>query len=155
MSQLKEDLEAIRDILIHQNQTLSVAESVTGGNVQALLTSVSMAISFFQGGITTYNIGQKVKHLGVEPIHAIKYNSVSEKVARELSIGAVKLFMSTYAIAVTGYVGPDDNNESGKPLAYISIAAENMEPYQNCLMKKLHVNWMTEVLFNDTLLNMP
>lgn len=99
-----------------------MAESVTGGNIQALLASVPMAVDFYQGGITTYNVGQKVKHLGVEPIHAIKCNSVSGKVAKELAIGAIKLFKSDFAIAVTGYVGPDENNETGKPFAFISIA---------------------------------
>ncbi|WP_028980882.1 CinA family protein [Sporocytophaga myxococcoides] len=122
MSSIHSDLDLIKDILISNNQTVSVAESVTGGNIQALLASVSMAIDFYQGGITTYNIGQKVRHLGVEPIHAIKCNSVSDKVARELAIGALKLFMSDFSIAVTGYVGPDENNDSDKPIAYISIA---------------------------------
>jgi len=122
MDKLFSDLELIKDILVSNNKTLSVAESVTGGNIQALLASVPMAIDFYQGGITTYNIGQKVKHLGVEPIHAIKCNSVSSKVANELAIGAIKLFMSDFSIAVTGYVGPDQNNDSDKPIAFISIA---------------------------------
>ncbi|MBO9702989.1 MAG: CinA family protein [Sporocytophaga sp.] len=137
MKSILSDLELIKDILVSNNQTLSVAESVTGGNIQALLASVPMAIDFYQGGITTYNIGQKVKHLGVEPIHAIKYNSVSGKVASELAIGAIKLFMSDFAIAVTGYVGPDENNDSDNPIAFISIARHSIEGISEVYNEKI------------------
>jgi nicotinamide-nucleotide amidase len=137
MSSVYDDLESIRDILVSSDKTLSVAESVTGGNIQALLSSVPMALDFYQGGITTYNMGQKVKHLGVEPIHASKFNSVSNKVARELAAGAIKLFTSDFAIAVTGYVGPDENNESGKPIAFISIAMISNEKISEVYQEKV------------------
>ncbi len=137
MSSVHEDLERIRDVLASNDKTLSVAESVTGGNIQALLASVPMALDFYQGGITTYNIGQKVKHLGVEPIHASKLNSVSGKVARELAFGAIKLFMSDFAIAVTGYVGPDENNDSGRPIAFVSISMITNEKISEVYHEKI------------------
>jgi nicotinamide-nucleotide amidase len=96
----------IRSLLAERHETLAVAESVTAGYVQAILSSAEEATFFFQGGITTYNLGQKCKHLQIDPIEALKSNCVSAKVALQMSIGVQKLFMSDYGISITGYAAP-------------------------------------------------
>lgn len=96
----------IRSLLAERHETLAVAESVTAGYVQAILSSAEEATFFFQGGITTYNLGQKCKHLQIDPIEALKSNCVSAKVALQMSIGVQRLFMSDYGIAITGYAAP-------------------------------------------------
>ena len=60
-----------------KKQSIAVAESVTSGLLQAAFSNAKEASFFFQGGITAYNIGQKSRHLLVEPLHAIEYNCVS------------------------------------------------------------------------------
>ena len=57
-----------------------MAESVTAGNIQAVFSLAADAMRFFQGGITTYNLGQKTKHLGIDPIHMAACNCVSENI---------------------------------------------------------------------------
>ena len=64
------DLEYIGKILKKKKETLAIAESVTAGVLQFALASITDASQFFQGGITAYNLGQKCRHLLVEPIHA-------------------------------------------------------------------------------------
>jgi nicotinamide-nucleotide amidase len=64
------------------------------------------AQEFFQGGITVYNLGQKSRHLHVDPIHAISCDSVSEHVAAEMAKHVTSLFMSDWGIAITGYASP-------------------------------------------------
>ncbi len=96
----------IRALLAARHETLAVAESVTAGYVQAILSSAEEASFFFQGGITTYNIGQKCKHLQIDPIEALQHNGVSAKCALQMSIGVQQLFMSDYGIAITGYASP-------------------------------------------------
>jgi nicotinamide-nucleotide amidase len=92
-----------------------VAESVTAGNLQAKFSLASQAISFFQGGITAYNLGQKTRHLGIDPISAARCNCVSELTAINMARGAAALFCSDWGIGVTGYAAPtpewgiDDN----------------------------------------------
>lgn len=49
----------IKDLLADRKETLSVAESVTAGHLQAAFSSALEATKFFQGGITAYNAGQK------------------------------------------------------------------------------------------------
>ena len=92
--------------MITADQTLAVAESVTSGHLQAALSLATEASRFFQGGITAYNLGQKARHLHVNPIHATSCNSVSQAVADEMAVNAGSLFSSDWSIGVTGYASP-------------------------------------------------
>lgn len=117
-------LQHIREQLIRKNQTLAVAESVTAGLLQLAFASAADAARFFQGGITAYNLGQKYKHLAVEPIHADQCNCVDRKVAMEMARNVTGLFHSDWGIAVTGYATPVP--ESGNQLyAWYAIAFKN------------------------------
>lgn len=99
-------IEGIREHMIAADQTLAVAESVTSGHLQAALSLATEASRFFQGGITAYNLGQKARHLHVNPIHATSCNSVSQAVADEMAMNACALFASDWSIGVTGYASP-------------------------------------------------
>src|SRR5688572_13935952 len=86
---------------------LAVAESLTGGHVQALVSSVSGISKVFAGGVTAYNEHQKVRHLKVDQTHAAENNCVSERVAREMALGVCRLFDVEIGLATTGYAEPD------------------------------------------------
>ena len=117
----KDILEAIGPILIEKKQTLSVAESVTSGFLQAAISAIPDASQFYQGGITAYNVAQKYHHLKVEPIHALATNCVSEQVSREMALHVCNQFNSDWGLAVTGYASPVP--ESGHELfAYYAIS---------------------------------
>ena len=107
--------------LLERNETISVAESVTSGYVQALLSSAVNAEQFYQGGITAYNLGQKCKHLAIEPVAAKKNNCVSEDVAKQMSIGVNKLFLSDYGVSITGYAAPYPEENIQDVFAYFAI----------------------------------
>src|SRR5215203_1295610 len=97
MNKGKDDLnldiiQLIRDRLLARKETVAVAESVSSGYLQLAFSRGKDAEKFYQGGITTYNLGQKAKHLCVEPIHALDCNSVSEKVASQMARGVNDLF---------------------------------------------------------------
>jgi nicotinamide-nucleotide amidase len=117
-------LEQIGNYLKNKKETIAVAESVTSGALQLALSSVFEASFFYQGGLTAYNLGQKFKHLSVEPIHAASVNCVSEKVAGDMATGVAVLFGSDWGIGITGYASPVP--ESGnKIFAYYSFAYKN------------------------------
>ena len=82
---------------------LAVAESITGGRIQSLVTAVSGASDVFVGGVTTYTIDQKVAHLGVEREVAIECDAVSEQVAHEMALGVCAMFGCACGVATTGY----------------------------------------------------
>ena len=71
--------------------TLAVAESMTGGRLQALVTAESGASAFFLGGITAYTLVQKTRHLGVDAVQAAAVDGVSAEVARAMARGVCAL----------------------------------------------------------------
>jgi nicotinamide-nucleotide amidase len=101
--------------------SVAAAESLTGGHVQALLTSVSGSSEYFRGGITAYTIDEKVKCLGVNRAHARRSNSVSQQVAVEMALGACRLFDADLAVATTGYAEPARASGVKTPMAWWAI----------------------------------
>jgi nicotinamide-nucleotide amidase len=114
-------LEKIHQSLKRRKETIAVAESVTAGLLQFTLAQIECASEFYQGGITTYNLGQKCRHLEVEPIAAENNNCVSEKVTAEMALGVCRLFSCQWGAGVTGYATPvaESNN---KVFAFYAIA---------------------------------
>jgi nicotinamide-nucleotide amidase len=102
--------------------TLAVAESMTGGQVQAKITALSGASDYFLGGITAYSLEQKVKHLGVNRAAAAAVNSVSAEVAEQMARGVCTLFGSDLAVATTGYAEPFKAASVTEPFAWWAIA---------------------------------
>ncbi len=100
---------------------LAVAESMTGGRVQALLTAEAGASEFFLGGITAYALAQKVRHLGVERRAAEAVDGVSAEVARQMARGACALFEADIAVATTGYAEPAPARGFGEPGVYWAL----------------------------------
>ena len=99
-------LKSIGNKLKRKKQTIAIAESVTAGLLQFAFSQMADASLFFQGGITAYNLGQKYKHLQVEPIYAEQCNCVSPSVADQMSLSVTHTFNSDWGIAITGYATP-------------------------------------------------
>jgi PncC family amidohydrolase len=115
-------LENIKAILTEAKKTVSVAESVTAGHLQAALSSAIEASRFFQGGITTYNLGQKCRHLQVDPINAAENDCVAKEVACTMARNVTALFTSHYGIAITGYASKMPEKGLNHLFAYFAIA---------------------------------
>ena len=104
-------------------RTLAVAESLTGGRLQALITGVSGASGYFLGGLSAYTIPHKVRLLGVDAAHAAAAAGVSERVASEMACGACRLFGADFAVATTGYAEPAPGLGVAAPQAWIAVAS--------------------------------
>lgn len=111
---------AIKTRLLQRQQTLAVAESMTCGGLQARIGRISGASNFFLGGITAYQLEQKVRHLKIDRAAAARVDCVSAGVARQMAKGACRLFGSDWGIATTGYAEP--NTSTATPYAYWAIA---------------------------------
>ncbi|MCU7694173.1 CinA family protein [Haoranjiania flava] len=108
----------IKKALIASEETIAVAESVTSGLLQAALTQVTGASSYFHGGMTLYNLGQKARHLKINTIHAEACNCVSKRVAEEMALSVSEMFGSEIGLAVTGYAAPMPENGIDEIFAY-------------------------------------
>jgi PncC family amidohydrolase len=101
--------------------TLATAESCTGGNVAARITSVAGASDYFLGGIVAYANDAKAKLLGVSPQTLATRGAVSAESAREMAEGARRAFAADLAVATTGIAGPDGGT-ARKPVGLVYIA---------------------------------
>ncbi len=118
-------LNAIKDFMVSHNKTLAVAESVTSGHLQAAFSLATDATRFFQGGITAYNLGQKARHLCIDPIKAEACNCVSETTASEMAINALHFFACDWAVGITGYAAPVPEIGVRDCFAFYAIASED------------------------------
>ena len=97
---------AIIKIMKGKGLTLATAESITGGGLGEVFTSISGASAVYQGGIITYSDVSKTKFLGILKRTLNKYTAVSEEVAIEMAQSVRAQFKSDYAISTTGVAGP-------------------------------------------------
>jgi len=97
--------DEILHIMREHGLTLSTAESCTSGRIAAMLTSVSGASDYFQGGLIAYQDKLKIEHLGVDVRDIAAYDVVSRQVAEQMVRGACRMFHTDMAIASTGYTG--------------------------------------------------
>lgn len=51
---MSDPVATLHRLLLRSRQTIAIAESITGGHVQTLLTASSGASAYFLGGITAY-----------------------------------------------------------------------------------------------------
>lgn len=120
----RSELEALIGIrLTARQQTLSVAESCTGGGIGQRLTAVPGSSVYFKGGLIAYSNEVKQAGCGVDPAILDTDGAVSESVARLMAAGVQRRLETDYALAVTGVAGPDGGTAT-KPvgLVYIAIA---------------------------------
>ncbi|WP_419800665.1 competence/damage-inducible protein A [Mucilaginibacter sp.] len=118
--------KAILLLMSKNKQTLSLAESCTGGYLAHLFTSLPGASSVFLGGAVSYSYEMKERMLGVNPDTLWETGAVSEETVREMAEGALRTFSSDYAVAVTGIAGPDGGTPE-KPVGTVWIAVANQE----------------------------
>ncbi|MGC9949709.1 MAG: competence/damage-inducible protein A [Bryobacteraceae bacterium] len=103
--------EVVGDMLRERHNTLSVAESCTGGLLGERITSVPGSSAYFLGGFITYVNRMKVEWLGVPEDIIAEFGAVSKETAEAMALGARRRTGSTYALAITGVAGPDGGSE--------------------------------------------
>lgn len=96
---------AVAKILLENNLKISVAESLTGGEVAAKLVDVAGISKSFIEGIVAYANEAKMNRLSVSAETLIKYGAVSEETAKEMAEGLIKGDV-TVSVSTTGIAGP-------------------------------------------------
>lgn len=117
-------LEAvIGNRLVAAGQTLSVAESATGGGLAQRITNVPGSSRYFVGGYITYSRRMKTALLGVPEELLARFGAVSKEVAQAMAEGARRAAHTDWAISITGNAGPaTDGEEAPVGTIFIGIA---------------------------------
>ena len=112
--------QLVHNILIERGESLSVAESCTGGAIASKFTAMAGASYYFQAGVVSYSNESKRDILGVNMDDIIRYGAVSGAVAVQMAEGAKRIGHSHYAISTTGIAGPTGGSAE-KPVGTVWI----------------------------------
>ncbi|QFS48036.1 competence/damage-inducible protein A [Nostoc sphaeroides] len=118
----------VGQLLRASKETLSVAESCTGGGLGQMLTEISGSSDYFWGGVISYDNSVKVGLLGVNQEDLDKFGAVSATVAEQMAVGVKTRLATTWGLSITGIAGPTGGTDT-KPvgLVYIGLAGPKDE----------------------------
>ena len=138
----------VGSLLQQRQETVSVAESCTGGGLGEQLTRISGSSSYFWGGVISYSNEVKQALLGVEPEALMQHGAVSEVVAQQMAVGVRDRLGTTWGISITGIAGPEGGTPT-KPvgLVYIGIAGPEIVTSVACQFGSHHdrllIRWLS------------
>lgn len=115
--------------LIEKHLTITAAESLTGGQLQAALTSIPGASQAFMGGFVTYANYAKEKLLAIPAEVIDKHGSVSEQTAILMAEQAKQKLGADVGVSLTGVAGPDSLEGQPVGTVWIGIAYRNKAGY--------------------------
>lgn len=112
--------KVIGDILRERKQTISAAESCTGGMISSRIVSVAGSSDYYIGGVCSYSNKEKTNLLKVKEDTLNKFGAVSEQTAIEMAIGVRELMETDFAVSTTGIAGPTGGSDK-KPVGLVWI----------------------------------
>jgi len=116
--------QAVVELLQQRGQTVSVAESCTGGLLGELITSVPGSSAVFEGGVISYSAQAKIKQLGVRPETIDEHGTISAETAEQMAAGCRQSFGTDWALSVTGSAGPSASEGKPPGTVFIAVAGE-------------------------------
>jgi nicotinamide-nucleotide amidase len=108
--------------LIGQKKTVAFAESITGGLVSHMVTSVPGSSAMLKGSIVCYTNDVKHHLLAVPKDILTQAGAVSEETAHILAEEVRLRLGSTYGVSITGEAGPVASEDKPVGLVYIGVA---------------------------------
>ena len=95
----------IAKLLTDRGETVSVAESSTGGLIAANLLSVPGASAYFQGGSVVYTLASRRAYLDL-PDRVRELKPLAEEMVAEFALAAREKLNTTWGVAELGAAGP-------------------------------------------------
>ncbi|WP_245725704.1 CinA family protein [Propionibacterium cyclohexanicum] len=137
--------------------TLASCESITGGGIGWVLTSIAGSSSVFRGGLITYATDLKVSLAGVDEHYVAGHGVINETTARQMAAGARQLCRADVAVAATGTAGPEGQDGVPPGSVWLCVSAPERTLTRHvtlsgdrCLVRRATVRAALELL-SDTL----
>ncbi len=108
-------------LLLARNESLTLAESCTGGGLACAVTEIPGSSAWFERSFVTYSNAAKSELLGVPEITIERHGAVSEATARAMAEGALAHSPAHWAVAITGIAGPAGGS-ADKPVGTVCFA---------------------------------
>lgn len=126
--------QGLVNLLTQKNQTVTTAESCTGGLIASNVTRIPGSSAVFEAGYVTYSNRIKSELLNVKKETLEAHGAVSEEVVLEMAKGALKASGADWAVSVSGIAGPSGGSEE-KPVGTVWICWGNKEQLKTkCLV---------------------
>jgi len=113
-----EKITKIASFLTSRNEHIATAESCTGGLISSAFTHISGSSAWFWGAVVAYDNSIKQNVLGVSQEILQNFGAVSPQTIEKMLEGALNLFKTEWAVAVSGIAGPGGAT-CGKPVGTV------------------------------------
>jgi nicotinamide-nucleotide amidase len=105
-----------------RQETVATAESLTGGLVAAVLTTVPGSSAVVRGGLVVYATDLKASLAGVPADLLARHGAVHPDVARALATGTRAACRADWGIGLTGVAGPEPQDGVPPGRVYLGVA---------------------------------
>lgn len=129
----------VGQLLMNASETLSVAESCTGGGLGSMLTDVAGSSNYFLGGVISYDNSVKASVLGVKHSDLDRVGAVSKVVAMQMAAGVRSLLSTHWGLSITGIAGPGGGTDT-KPVGLVYIGLAKPDGIVECFKYQLGQN---------------
>jgi len=113
--------------LTTRNETVSFAESLTGGALSSEIVSVPGASHIFKGSIVAYSIDIKIRELFVASELIEAHGVVSEEVALAMAAGIRSRMATTWGISATGVAGPGAHDGIPSGTVWLAVIGPKLQ----------------------------
>ena len=120
-SEIYNSIHILADLMLENKLKLATAESCTGGMLSQYITSVSGSSKWFECGYITYSNESKIRLLSVDANVLHECGAVSDIIAGQMAIGALKISAADLSVSITGIAGPEGGSKQ-KPVGSVFIA---------------------------------
>ena len=138
-------LTEILEILRTRGESISVAESLTGGGLAEALSSLPGSSQIFLGSVTAYQPEIKSSLLKVPAELISEFGVVSEEVAVAMADGIKQLMNATWSISTTGVAGPGPSDGVAAGTVWVAIEGPISQTLQ------LELSGTREIVRNATI----
>ena len=118
----------VGDRLTAREETVAIAESLTGGLIGSQITDIPGASAYFDRAVVTYSNRSKQEVLGVSRESLDAHGAVSEAVAEEMAAGVRDTAGTTWGVSTTGIAGPTGGTDD-KPIGLVYIGVAYAAPW--------------------------
>ena len=117
----------IHDLLVQRDKTLTIAESLTGGEICSQLVAFSGSSHYLKHGIVSYCNEAKMSLLNVNEQTILDHSEISLACVGQMAAGVArhhsKMAESDYSIATSGIAGPGGGTVD-TPIGTVAIAVK-------------------------------
>lgn len=117
--------QVVVDLLKEKHLTITAAESLTAGLLQARLADFAGASQVFKGGFVTYSLEEKAKMLGIPADELATHGVISAFTAEAMAAGAREKTGADIAVSLTGVAGPDELEGQPAGSLFVGLATES------------------------------